>query len=78
MSNKDPNLLRINFTNYNLTLLEDTRKAFIMLDFHPSKIINNKQFFISRQGEIRKYLKEIGFSNKKHLDRIKVFNSPVF
>ncbi len=78
MSNQDPNLIRINFTNHNITLLNDTRKAFLNLGFHPSKIINNRQFHISRQDEIKKYLKEIGFSNKKHKDRLKMMKSPVF
>ena len=76
MSNKNFNLLRICFTNYNITLLNDTRNAFIKLGFNPSKIILNKQFFLSRKSDITKYLKEIGFSNKKHLDRLNKF-SPV-
>ena len=77
MSNKDQNLIRISFTNHNSKLLEDTRKGLIVLGFYPSKIIMNRQFFISRQEDIKKYLKEVGFSNKKHLKRIKIFNSPV-
>lgn len=77
MSQKDPNLIRINFTNYNATLLQDTRNAFIRLGFHPSKIINGRQFFISRQKEVIKYINEVGFSNNKHLKRIKNFYSPV-
>ncbi|PIU76020.1 hypothetical protein COS75_01195 [Candidatus Pacearchaeota archaeon CG06_land_8_20_14_3_00_35_12] len=74
MSNQDPNLLRINFKNYNKTLLEDARKAFVQLGFSPSKIIINKAFSLSRQKEISKYLKEIGFSNKKHIDRFRKFS----
>lgn len=77
MSNKDPNLLRINLTNYNLKLLEDSREGFIKLGFYPSKIIKNRQFFISRKDNISKYLKEIGFSNKKHKDRLRIFQSLV-
>jgi intein/homing endonuclease len=77
MSKKDPNLLRISFTNYNNALIEDTRKAFIKLGFHPSKIILNKQFFLSRKEDINKYLKEIGFSNKKHNNRINLIKSLV-
>src|SRR3989338_6382678 len=69
MSTKNPNLLRIGFTNHNKRLLEDTHKAFIKTGFHPSKIIKERHFYISRQGEIEKYLKEVGFSNKKHQDR---------
>ena len=79
MSKRDSNLIRIGFTNHDKTLLIDTREAFVRLEFHPSKIIRNRTFCISRQGEITKYLKEIGFSNKKHKDRLKKFkNSPFF
>lgn len=78
MSTKDPNLLRIGFTNHNFTLLNDARKAFSQLGFHPSKIICNRHFVLSRKEDITKYLKEIGFSNKKHLDRYDLFvKSPV-
>lgn len=75
MSKRDPNLIRIKFTNHNSTLLKDTRKAFILLGFNPSEITCNREFYISRQDEIKKYLKEIGFSNKKHQIRLKTFQS---
>ena len=75
MSNKDPNLIRINFTSYNITLMNDVRNSFINLGFHPSKIILNKNIYISRQMEISKYLKEIGFSNNRHITRINKFYS---
>lgn len=77
MSNKDFRLMRISFTNYNKKLLMDTRDSFILLGFHPSKVISDKQFFISRKTDISKYLKDIGFSNKKHIDRLNDFNSLV-
>jgi len=70
MSKKDPNLLRISFVNHNKTLLKNTRNAFIKLGFHPSKIIQNKVFYVSRQKEIKKYIKEIGFKNLKHIKRL--------
>ena len=70
MSNKDPHLLRINFTNHNHSLITDTRKAFQKLGFHPSKIILNHNFYISRKAEVERYLKEIGFSNPKHIQRL--------
>jgi hypothetical protein len=76
MSRRDSNLIRISFTNYNIGLLNDVRKTFLELGFHPSKIINEKQFFISRQEEIKKYLKEVGFSNNKHRERVKRFIAP--
>lgn len=77
MSQRDFNLIRISFTNYDAPLLNDARKAFLDLGFHPSKIINNRQFYISRQEDIKKYLKEIGFSNKKHKDRLELLQSPM-
>jgi len=77
MSKKDPNLLRINFKNFNQKLLRDTRAAFIKLSFHPSKIIGNNVFYISRKKGIVRYINEIGFSNMKHLKRFKEFNSSV-
>ncbi|MBS3092670.1 hypothetical protein J4466_04600 [Candidatus Pacearchaeota archaeon] len=77
MSNKDPNLIRINFTSYNITLMDDVRNAFIKLGFHPSKVILNRNIYLSRQEEIRKYLKEIGFSNSRHITRVNKFYSPM-
>lgn len=76
MSNRDSNLIRMEFTNHNKTLLNDARAAFIKLGFNPSKIISNKKIFISRQSDIARYIREIGFSNNKHIERIKIF-SPV-
>ena len=76
MSKRDKNLIRMDFTNYNRTLLDDTRAAFIRLGFNPSKIICNNKFFISRQDDIARYIREIGFSNNKHIERLKLF-SPV-
>jgi len=76
MSKRDKNLLRISFTNYNKKLLNDARDAFIKLGYSPSKIISNKQIFISRQNDIRKYINEIGFSNPKHIKRLHSFIAP--
>ncbi len=76
MSRRDSNLLRILFTNHNIALLKDTREAFIELGFSPSKLMNNRQFYLSRQAEIERYIKEIGFSNKKHLNRFIKFKAP--
>ena len=75
MSKKDPKLMRIGFTNYNKKLLEDTRNLFIKLGFNPSKIIQNRQFTISRKEEIKRYLNDIGSSNNKHLHRINVIKA---
>jgi len=68
--------MKIRLLNHDWTLLNDTKKAFIVLGFNPSKIINNKQFFISRQEEIKKYIKEIGFNNLKHNLRLQNLIAP--
>lgn len=73
MSKKDSQLLRIKFTNYNFKLLADVRKAFIILGFSPSKIICNRDVYLSRKSDIEKYLREIGFSNEKHIKRLQGF-----
>lgn len=78
MSNKNPASLRINFTNHNNALLEDVRKSFKILGYHPCKIINGRTFYLSRKEEIKKYIKEINFSNKKHKNRFLMFQeSPI-
>lgn len=65
--------LRISYTSYIENLLNDMRNALIELEFNPSKIISKKQIFLSRQGEIKRYLEEIGFGNEKNLNRISIF-----
>lgn len=62
--------LRISFTSYIPKLLNEVRKSFIKLGFHPSKIIREKDITLSRKEDIEKFLKEIGFSNNKHLKRL--------
>lgn len=70
MSNKDPHLARICFTNKAQNLLTDVREGLLRLGFSPSKIIKGDQFFISRKLEIRKYAEEIRFNNPKHSQRL--------
>ena len=61
--------LRISYTSYIPNLMNDVRESFLKLGFHPSKVIVDKYIYLSRKDEIQKYLKEIGFSNQKHLKR---------
>ncbi|MBU2576737.1 MAG: hypothetical protein KKF50_03365 [Nanoarchaeota archaeon] len=61
--------LRIDFTSKIPQLLTDTHEAFVSLGFNPSKIICENHFFLSRQSEVEKYVREIGFSNSKNLKR---------
>ncbi len=78
ISRKNLNI-RIDYTSYIPQLINDVRNSFIMLGFSPSKVINERHFFLSKQDEIKKYVKEIGFANQKNLNRLKNFqkNAPV-
>ncbi|MBR9682208.1 MAG: hypothetical protein GOV02_00890 [Candidatus Aenigmarchaeota archaeon] len=69
MSRKDPHLLRIGFKNTNQGLLKDFKNGLEILGYHPSKIICKESVFLSRQGEIKKYIKDIRFNNPKHIKR---------
>lgn len=64
--------LRIDYTSHIHKLLRDVRESFIVLGFNPSKIIKDRHFFLSSQKDVNKYLKEIGFGNKKNLNRLKI------
>jgi len=69
------NYYQLSFKNYNMTLLRDVRKAFLTLGYPISKISKNNQIYLTQKVFIRKFYKEIGFSNLKHQKRI--CNSPM-
>ena len=69
ISKKHKNL-RIDYTSYIPQLLNDVRESFILLGFNPSKIISDKHIFLTGKESVEKYLKEIGFGNKKNLNRL--------
>ena len=75
MSKRDSNLLRISFKSNIPLLLADFLEAFKKLGYNPNLIKSSNQVFLSRQNEIKKYVKEIGFSNKKHLNRLHEFRN---
>lgn len=64
-----PNLFQLSFKNYNKKLMKDTREAFLRLGYPISKISMGKQLYLTQQKFIRKFYKEIGFSNAKHIKR---------
>ena len=66
------NSYQIHFKNCNFYLLQDVRESLIKLDINPSKIICNKSLVVTKKSEIEKFYKVIGFSNPKHLNKIKV------
>ncbi len=72
MSKRNKNI-RINYTSYIPRLLKDFREAITILGFNPSKIIKERQIFLSRKEEVARYSREIGFMNKKHLKRLENF-----
>jgi len=65
------NSYQINFKNYNLRLLKDVRNALLKLCINCSKIICNRSIVITKKSVIEKFYKLIGFSNPKHLNKIK-------
>ncbi len=75
LSKRDYKLLRISFKNTNSKLLEDARLAFLKLGFHPSKLIQNNQFFLTRKEDVRRYAAEIGFNNPKNKQRLEFLSS---
>jgi len=69
-----PGLFQIYFSNKNLTLLRDVRKALIKLGFKVSKISGLKKdatpkIYITRKEEVQKFYKTIGFKNQKHFKK---------
>jgi hypothetical protein len=70
ISKKTNRNLRISFTSYIPKLMGDVRNSFMSLGFHPSKILREKEIYLSSKDDVNKFLKEIGFSNNKHLKRL--------
>jgi len=64
---------QICFTNVNIKLMNDVRDSLLKLGINCSKI-SNKDIYITRKSELRKFLKLIGFSNDKHLKKVKMWN----
>lgn len=67
------NVYQICFVSHNILLLNDVRKFIINLNIIPSKIVNNRKFYITKKSELRKFLKDIGFNNPRHLNKIKMW-----
>ncbi len=65
------NSYQICLVNYNNTLLNEVRNNLLNLGIGVSKITKGRDILITKKSELRKFLKEIGFSNSKHLEKIK-------
>lgn len=64
--------VQIAFCNCSQPLLKTTRQMLIEQKYHPSKISGHK-FYLTKQNDLRKYIKEIGFGNPKHQTRAQLF-----
>lgn len=67
------NSYQICFTNYNLGLLDDVRDSLLKLGIICSKI-SKHDIYITKKSELRKFLKDIGFSNDRHINKVKMWN----
>ena len=65
---------QISFRNYNITLMNDVRNSLLSLGVGVSKISKGNEITITRKTELRKFLNEVGFSNNKHLNKVKMWN----
>ena len=70
ISKKTNRNLRVSFTSCIPALMEDVRNSFIKLGFNPSKIMREQEIYLSSKDDVNKFIKEIGFSNDKHLKRL--------
>jgi len=66
--------MQISFTSASKPLLKSVRRIWMELGYHPTEI-TRQQVHITRLQEIHKYVKEIGFSNAKHVKRYKNYLS---
>ena len=68
-----PGLYQINLSCYNLVLINDVRNGLLSLEINCSKANKNK-LYVTKKTELRKFLKQIGFRNSRHLNKIKNWN----
>ena len=60
------------FSNRSIPLLKSTRKILLDSNYHPSKISSWK-VYLTRKLDLCRYVKEIGFGNKKHFKKAQKF-----
>lgn len=66
--------MQISFTNASKPLLKSVRRIWMELGYHPTEI-TGRQVHVTRFKEVIRYIKEIGFSNFKHIKRFKNYLS---
>lgn len=72
LTNQDSH--QISFRNYNLPLMKDVRDSLISMGINCSRITKGNEITITKKEELRKFLKEIGFHNSRHLKKVRMFN----
>lgn len=65
--------VQFSYCNMSKPLLLSARKMLIELNFFPSKINNNKNIYLTRKSDLKRYFNEVGFGNKKHKKRFLKF-----
>ncbi len=65
---------QICFTSNSPPLLNDVRDSLFSLGMAPSRVTNGNKVYLTKRSELQKFLKEVGFSNPRHADKVKVFN----
>ncbi|MFO0704537.1 MAG: LAGLIDADG family homing endonuclease [Candidatus Andersenbacteria bacterium] len=65
--------VQISFCNRSYPLLKSARLMMQQLGLRPSKISCYK-VYLTRQKDLGNYLRQVGFSNRKHLKRLLVFS----
>ncbi len=68
------NAVQMSFGNLSLPLLQGTRQLLLDLGYHPSRV-SGHSIYLTRREEIKSYIQEIGFGNRKHLLRAHSFGA---
>jgi hypothetical protein len=63
---------QISFCNHSRPLLTSVRKMLYLLGFSPSKI-SGYNLYLTKRSDLGKFFKEIGFGNRKHINRFLKF-----
>ncbi len=63
---------QICYKNASIPLLKSTQKILTDFDYHPSQI-SYRSLYLTRKKDLRRFFKEVGPANQKHLNRAKLF-----
>lgn len=64
--------VQMSFCNRSFPLLRSVRRLLFDLQYHPSKI-TGYNFYLTKTEDLKRYSKEIGFGNRKHLEKSRKF-----